>query len=395
MANILLIDDDQSLLQMMGLIIQRIGHQSLMTTNPLEGVEMARTEKPDMAIIDLMMPDVSGFDVCRMLREDEDTQDIPLLILTAVSQEESRQLAMEAGADEYLTKPITKEALKRYIEVLLETGARNVPVSRHTDQESPTKSKSKTLYNFTQEDVIPAAEIDAELAVVGVIGLTNSVGATTLGINLALGAMQFGRSCIIDLQDFGNVAAQLKLAPAASSWADLVQLQPGADKTQIGQTLLLGHSSGVAVLAAPNKRMDQRISPGGLVYMLRVLNEAFSRLIVLLPTTPNPMSKTAMQLARQMISVAGDDPTSTSAAAATLEDIEAMGLKGEMQIVLNRSRPHGLSFEEAVSALDRPITTSIPYEANQIEALTTGRPMLMLQPESLYARSIIQLSRQL
>lgn len=259
-----------------------------------------------------------------------------------------------------------------------------------------TESQSKTIYNFTRQDVVSDEDDDVgSLSVISVIGLSTGVGATTVAINLSLGAMQFGRTCILDLQDYGNVAAQLKLSSASNSWANLNRLRPGDDKKIIGQTLILNHESGVAVMASPNQRVERRIGDGGLLYMLRVLNEGFSRLIVLLPTAPTRMSETVLKVSENIVAVVGDDPTSISAAQNSLETIEQLDVRAPLHLVLNRTRPHGMSFEEVSSTLNYPLVASIPYEQNQLDALSTGRPMIMLKPDSLYARSIIQLARQL
>src|SRR5687768_627342 len=127
MARILVIDDDESLLQMMSLMLKRAGHQTILASNGYEGIEIARREAPEAAIVDVMMPELSGYEVCRILREDPRTQDIPLLILTALSQREHREQAEDSGADDFVTKPVTRDDLVTHVEELLRTGARNMP----------------------------------------------------------------------------------------------------------------------------------------------------------------------------------------------------------------------------------------------------------------------------
>jgi len=394
MANILIIDDDQSLLQMMSLILERMGHNPILASKAMEGIKMAQDLLPDMAIIDLMMPDVSGFEVSRILRENPQTKDIPLLILTAVTQEESRELARQSGADDFLTKPVTKESLADHIEDLMKTGARTIPAPR-TEDNSPSAAKT-ALSEITIDEVREAIEQRYELLpLTAVMGLSSGVGASTIAINLSLGAMQYGRSCLFDMRDFGNVAAQLNLTLVKGNWGDIVGIRPRDPKSEIGAMLTLDHPSGVAVVASPGRKMGERLSEAGLYYTLSVLSEGFARITALLPSDLNEMAGFTLQFASNIVLVVGDDPAALRNASDALMRLNQLEFEGEQHIVLNRTRPHGVSHEEVMSALNRPITATIPYEPQQIDALQTGRPLVMLQPESLFARSIIRLARQL
>ena len=87
MAHIFVVDDDEQLLRMVGLMLERGGHTATLISNPLDGLERIKNELPDLAILDVMMPGMSGHDVCRHLRMNEETTDMPLLILTARAQE--------------------------------------------------------------------------------------------------------------------------------------------------------------------------------------------------------------------------------------------------------------------------------------------------------------------
>jgi CheY-like chemotaxis protein len=127
MARILVIDDDASLLQMMTIILKRGGHETLVSADAEEGIAMARQHRPDMAIVDVMMPMINGYQVCYTLRTDEATRDMPLLILTALTEAEHRERAEDAGADGFVTKPIASTDLLKQVADLLATGARNRP----------------------------------------------------------------------------------------------------------------------------------------------------------------------------------------------------------------------------------------------------------------------------
>ncbi len=85
----------------------------------LAALEVARTEQPKLILLDMMLPDISGIEVCRLLRADPRTQHIPVVIITATGDRASRLRALEAGADEFLTKPLNEVILLARIRSLL------------------------------------------------------------------------------------------------------------------------------------------------------------------------------------------------------------------------------------------------------------------------------------
>lgn len=119
MAQILVIDDDSSLLTMMSMILKRAGHETLTATNGQDGINVAREQRPDLAFVDVMMPEMNGLQVCQYLRQDASTSHIPLVVLTALTGKEHEEDALAAGADRYLSKPVTFDSLAEIINELL------------------------------------------------------------------------------------------------------------------------------------------------------------------------------------------------------------------------------------------------------------------------------------
>ncbi|MBN1312297.1 MAG: response regulator [Anaerolineae bacterium] len=407
MSRILVVDDDTSLLQMMGLMLKRAGHTAILASDGHEGIEIAKKEKPDMAIIDIMMPDLSGYEVCTMLRKDPQTQDIPLLILTALSQHEYRKRAEASGADGFITKPVTRDDLVGNIEELLRTGAHNFPelleeedlFAEEEEEEKPApppgfEASAAPLPAPAQPVDVPSSPKEM-LPLVAVVGLGSGVGATTVTVNLGLGLMQFGRSCILDFHhQAGHIAAQLNLI-SKGNWADLADVEPGGDKRKIAGTLTLEHPSGVAVLAAPPSATQVRLGGEGLHYIFNVLTEGFKRIIVDLPAGLDPMSVATLQEARNIVLVIGDSPANMANIPNAIAALKDLNLGGEIHLVLNHTRPHGVTHEAVMQALDAPLAADIPYEPAQVEAVTKGLPLIMYQPSSLFSRTILQLARQL
>ena len=123
MAKIFVIDDDPELLMMVGMILRRAGHETVLASDSVDGSDRVIDEEPELLILDLMMPHMSGFEVCRKIRASTAAH-IPIMILTARIQESDREAAFEAGASDYMTKPITSRQLTSRVKRLLEKSAR-------------------------------------------------------------------------------------------------------------------------------------------------------------------------------------------------------------------------------------------------------------------------------
>ena len=116
---ILAADDDEIIL---GLVVYRLEHSGYRVITARDGdeaVKQAFAEKPALAVIDVMMPKLDGYEVTRALRANDDTKDIPIILLTARVQEEDVDKGFEAGADDYLRKPFSPQELRSRVHALL------------------------------------------------------------------------------------------------------------------------------------------------------------------------------------------------------------------------------------------------------------------------------------
>lgn len=111
MAKLLIIEDEGDLRQVLAYNLTQAGHEALTAENGALGLRLAREQRPDLVLLDLMLPDLSGTDICRMLKEDADTKGIPIIMLTARGEEVDRVVGFELGADDYVTKPFSVREL--------------------------------------------------------------------------------------------------------------------------------------------------------------------------------------------------------------------------------------------------------------------------------------------
>jgi two-component system phosphate regulon response regulator PhoB len=120
---ILIVDDEPDALEVLGFKLAEMGWTCLFATNGLKAIEAVRLERPDLIVLDLMMPELDGTEVCKILRRDPATSAIPILMLTAKSTELDRVVGLEVGADDYVTKPYSPRELVLRIGKLLKRGA--------------------------------------------------------------------------------------------------------------------------------------------------------------------------------------------------------------------------------------------------------------------------------
>ena len=121
---ILIVDDDPDLVEAVSIILENKGYEVVAAYDGVEGLKMARTENPDLIVLDVMMPNKDGYEVCKELKADEKYRAIPILLLTAVvanipTSKYTQQMGMETEADDYVDKPVEPDELVRRVEALI------------------------------------------------------------------------------------------------------------------------------------------------------------------------------------------------------------------------------------------------------------------------------------
>lgn len=132
MAKILLIDDDEKLGGLLEAYFQRFDLDLVSATHPSKGLELLHDERPDLVILDVMLPDQDGFEVCRTIRK---TSSVPIVMLTARGEVTDRIVGLELGADDYLTKPFSVRELVARVKAIL----------RRIDRMAEEKQESESL----------------------------------------------------------------------------------------------------------------------------------------------------------------------------------------------------------------------------------------------------------
>jgi Flp pilus assembly CpaE family ATPase len=363
MARILVIDDDLDLLEMMRMMLQRGGHEAILTGDGMDGIVKAQQLHPDLAIVDVMMPGMNGYQVVRKLREDPATADIAVLVLSARAQSVDREAALAARANAYMAKPVSPAELLQIVTDLLE---------RRSQASLPTN------------------------LMMSVFSLRGGVGTTTVAVNLALTLQQAGRQvCLADLcQKSGHAAIQIR-QQAKMTWADAL-LQINNLSPEALDQILLRHDSGLRVLASPFLPPVRPPAGEAIARLLAMLKAAFGATVVDLGTFDDAGRATILS-SDFVLLVLTPEVASLQTTAATLRTIKGLNVPDDRVLLVSNQvalRP-GLSPAAIEKALGRNLFANLPYDEAQIEALGRGVPLMPGQSSSPLAAGVRQLVQAL
>ena len=126
-ATILVVDDDPQIRDVLGVALERAGYKTIMARDGAEGLSKAQAQRPDLAVLDIGLPEMDGLALCREIRADSD---LPILFLTARSDEVDRILGLEMGGDDYVTKPFSPRELVARVRAILKRASGAEPASR-------------------------------------------------------------------------------------------------------------------------------------------------------------------------------------------------------------------------------------------------------------------------
>jgi twitching motility two-component system response regulator PilH len=119
MARVLIVDDSPSQLMGMKRIIEKLGHETITAEDGQQGVDVAKKELPDLILMDVVMPNLNGFQATRSIAKDASTSHIPVILVTTKDQETDKVWGIRQGAKAYLTKPVNDAALIKLVKELL------------------------------------------------------------------------------------------------------------------------------------------------------------------------------------------------------------------------------------------------------------------------------------
>ncbi|NQV38420.1 MAG: response regulator [Candidatus Marinimicrobia bacterium] len=116
---ILIVDDEEFFIQPIKILLERNGYEIHIASDGMSGLQKARVVNPDLIMLDLMLPGIDGYQICRLLKFDEKFKKIPVIIVSAKDTDHDRELGFKSGADSYITKPLNPSELLAEFDKLL------------------------------------------------------------------------------------------------------------------------------------------------------------------------------------------------------------------------------------------------------------------------------------
>jgi DNA-binding response OmpR family regulator len=353
-ARIFVIDDDEQLLRMVGLMLERGGHSVTLINDPLEGLEQIKADKPDMLVLDVMMPHMSGHDLAKEIRNTKGYDNLPILILTARSQEVDRTAALKVGADDYLSKPVTSQELIERVDNLL--------AKKSGKKVDPKQGFTITFY-----------------------GLRGGSGQTTLAVNMAAALRRISQQevCLVDFSSSGSqIVAHMRLQ-ARNSWLDL-PADGDFDWDTLKEKLII-HPSSLRVLAAPSlPQAPDTLTEACALRIIELLRENVAFTVIDAPNQLSTVFQESLKAADMALHVISPEVVSVQTAVQLNRAIRKLDITVRRKShILNQKVPEAQLPQTAVErGLNTRISFQVGHDTNQSRAMAQGVPLALTSAQS-------------
>lgn len=357
-TKILVVDDDVDSLKLIGLMLQRQGYEVTGANSGSQAIERSIVEQPNLIILDVMMPDMDGYTVCRHLRGNERTRDIPIIMFTAKTLIDDKVAGFEAGADDYLTKPTHPAELASRVKAVL---ARSVAASRSADDEA-------TVYAF--------------------LGAKGGIGTTTLMANMGALLAAKESTSLVDFR-LGQGSLGLSLGFGNSTGlANVLSRPQGEITSQVIDAEINAHATGMKLLLSSSRPRETQlnVSQESAVTIIKVLRSMSKNVLVDLGAGLNRLSARLVRDANQVILTVEPNRVSLTMARNLLQEIRQIGLhESAINVVIANRTPSSvqIAWQEAERLLGHPMTGLIsPVPELAYQAAESGNPMVKIQPDA-------------
>lgn len=360
---VLLIDDEPFYNKLLSRPMKDAGHEFEYSKTGKEGLAKVSSTKPDVIIVDLRLPDISGHDILERLRRDQEFSNIPVIVITAKNELGDKLKAFELGADDYLIKPFQPEELVARMRILARRGKAMKIVSE----------MEKSDENLT--------------TIVTLHSLRGGVGTTSIAVNLALAFNQIWakQTLIIDaVLSAGQVAMMLNAKPRYT-WEDIAEVEIKNIDDDLVHDIASSHSSGLSFIAAP--RSPIALDTFSDEFWQLVLNKLAKQYEFIVVDTAHDFADNTIQMlnfANNLVLVVAPEMSSLRAAMSTLDIYDKLGFPmDKVKVVLNSISPiAGIRQAQIEKVLNHSVDFVLPYEPEEvIRALNFGEPFLLKRPE--------------
>ncbi len=366
---VLIIDDDVDTLKLVGLMLERQGYEIAVASNGTIGLKKAADLKPELILLDVMMPDLDGYEVTKRLRSDPALAHIPIIMFTAKTMVDDKVAGFEAGVDDYLTKPTHPAELTAHVKAVLQRSvqARSAP--------------------------------EAQAQIVAFLGTRSGIGTTTLAMNSGIILQDNGYDVVVAELNPGRGSMGLELnLESSSGLSNLLSRSLKDIHLRSVESEMVEHNSGIRLLLSsfhPRETELEQAVPQ-IEAVVNNLASICDLLVLDLGAGMKPYVKSILQQADHIILVVEPVYPSDAIGRALLQDLETSGIDSRKigLALINRVRTSlqipWRQVEEDMGVELAGIISPAPEQAHQ--AAQSGSPLAISYADNLIGDQLNKLA---
>ncbi len=375
---ILVVDDDVDTLRLVGLMLQRQGYQVVAAGNGTQALTSAQAENPDLILLDVMMPDMDGYEVTRRLRAHPTTANTPIIMFTAKSQVDDKVTGFEAGVDDYLTKPTQPRELFAHVKAVLARGRKGASAAA----------------------AAPAVAVRERGYVTGVMSAKGGLGASTLALNLGvslrartkkdviIAEFRPGEGCLALELGYINPEGQNRLLGRPASQISLSDIE----------SELLTNKYDVRLLLSSYNSADARFLDHAEHFevMARHLAHLGHHVVIDLGPNLSPITDKALTHCDEVIILLEPIPHTITRTQILIQELIKRGFgEGRVNTVLYNRQRTEMQFSLAQVQKEFKYTIGIVFTAAPelvYQASRAGMPLVIQHPDNLTSQQFFKLA---
>jgi len=370
-SRILIADDDVDTLRLVGLMLERKGYEIIAAASGTQALQKAIETQPELIILDVMMPDIDGYEVSTQLRKHPATEDIPILMFTAKNAVTDKIAGFQAGVDDYLTKPIHPSELTSRVEALLHR------TQRTSEPGTSTKSDAGRIIAF--------------------LPCKGGIGNSTLTINTAVELKHMhsnARVVVAELRSGqGTLAMQMDITGAHGLSTLLDQPLSSLTKTLLRRNIN-PHASGVNLLCCTPKPpgFGPALSKEYVRTILRYLSDDYDFVLLDLPPTLTEPFVEALSLSHSIMLSLEPSPFGMELAKEMMASLDLInvGIHKVSLVLIHRSPVAGaISRTTVEQTLHREMISGVPHVPDlAYQSAKNAKPIALLAPNGVFTQQI-------
>ena len=373
---ILIVDDDLDTLRLIGLMLQHQGYRIVAASSGIQAIALSQGDKPDMVLLDIMMPDMDGYEVARKLRSDPATSSIPIIMFTAKTQVDDKVEGFEAGADDYLTKPTQPRELFAHVKAVLSRGKKS-----SASLPAPDQTRKRGY-------------------VTGVMSVKGGLGVSTLALNLGISLQTRSKTDVI-IAEFcpgkGSMALDLGYLNPDGILHLLQQSPENISQSAIEGELFL-HKSGVKLLLSSYDPISAKYitAVDHFEAIARYLAYMASHVVIDLGAGITPITDRILTLCDEIIVVLEPIPNTIVRTLLLVEELAKKGFgEGRLNTVLYNRQRTEMQYSLAQVQIEYRHPISIVFTAApelSYQCSKANVPLVIQHPDNLTSQQFAKLA---